>query len=166
MVLCILAPYLPTVHLNHRYSEAWSSMVACGGADLNPYYPFAEDAFHSFAQNAFNDAHHPECHPVFAGAMSIYLKHRQETRELSGIFFDYQDGQGSLQVRGPHPSCAAAHSKLVDWNRAAGKNCLLSSCGRVRFTRLRADCRARMLDGVWRSPTFLPAVSSGAVIIR
>jgi coproporphyrinogen III oxidase len=37
----------------------------------------------------------------------FYLKHRNETRGVGGLFFDYQDGTGSL-YKGPHKDKAAA----------------------------------------------------------
>ena len=110
MVLHPRNPYIPTVHLNYRYFEAGPVWWFGGGADLTPYYPFAEDAahFHSVHKQAC-DAHHPEYYSVFKRWCDeyFYLKHRQETRGVGGIFFDYQDGQGSL-YRGPHPEGAAA----------------------------------------------------------
>lgn len=116
MVLHPRNPYVPTVHLNYRYFEAGPVWWFGGGADLTPYYPFAEDAacFHSSHKQAC-DAHHPEYYPVFKRWCDeyFYLKHRQETRGVGGIFFDYQDGQGSL-YRGPHPEGpAAAYSNQI-----------------------------------------------------
>ncbi|MGI8502114.1 MAG: coproporphyrinogen III oxidase, partial [Hassallia sp.] len=46
MVLHPRNPYVPTVHLNYRYFEAGPVWWFGGGADLTPYYPFAEDAAH------------------------------------------------------------------------------------------------------------------------
>lgn len=46
MVLHPKNPYIPTVHLNYRYFEAGPVWWFGGGADLTPYYPFAEDAKH------------------------------------------------------------------------------------------------------------------------
>jgi coproporphyrinogen III oxidase len=110
MVLHPRNPYLPTVHLNYRYFEAGSVWWFGGGADLTPYYPFAEDAahFHSTLKQAC-DAHHPSYYPVFKRWCDeyFYLKHRQETRGIGGIFFDYQNGQGHL-YRGPNPEGTAA----------------------------------------------------------
>ena len=110
MVLHPRNPYIPTVHLNYRYFEAGPVWWFGGGADLTPYYPFAEDAahFHSVHKQAC-DTHHPEYYSVFKRWCDeyFYLKHRQETRGVGGIFFDYQDGQSSL-YRGPHPEGAAA----------------------------------------------------------
>ena len=104
------SPYIPTVHLNYRYFEAGPVWWFGGGADLTPYYPFAEDAahFHCSLKQAC-DAHHPEYYPVFKRWCDeyFYLKHRQENRGVGGIFFDYQDGQSQL-YRGPHPDGAAA----------------------------------------------------------
>jgi coproporphyrinogen III oxidase len=110
MVLHPRNPYIPTVHLNYRYFEAGPVWWFGGGADLTPYYPFAEDAAHfhrTFKQAC--DAHHPEYYPVFKRWCDeyFYLKHRQETRGVGGLFFDYQDGTGAL-YRGPHPDKAAA----------------------------------------------------------
>lgn len=103
-------PYAPTVHLNYRYFEAGPVWWFGGGADLTPYYPFAEDAthFHRTLQQAC-DQHHSEYYPVFKRWCDeyFYLKHRQETRGIGGIFFDYQDGRDGL-YRGPHADKAAA----------------------------------------------------------
>ncbi|MFB2923065.1 oxygen-dependent coproporphyrinogen oxidase [Aerosakkonema funiforme] len=103
MVLHPRNPYVPTVHLNYRYFEAGPVWWFGGGADLTPYYPFAEDAahFHKTFKQAC-DAHYSEYYPTFKRWCDeyFYLKHRQETRGIGGIFFDYQDGQGQL-YRGP-----------------------------------------------------------------
>ena len=110
MVLHPRSPYIPTVHLNYRYFEAGPVWWFGGGADLTPYYPFAEDAahFHRTLKQAC-DKHHPQYYPVFKRWCDeyFYLKHRQETRGVGGLFFDYQDGQGEL-YRGFNPKGAAA----------------------------------------------------------
>lgn len=103
-------PYVPTVHLNYRYFEAGPVWWFGGGADLTPYYPFAEDAahFHRTLKEAC-DKHHPDYYPVFKRWCDeyFYLKHRGETRGVGGLFLDYQDGQGAL-YRGPDPNGPAA----------------------------------------------------------
>lgn len=103
-------PYVPTVHLNYRYFEAGPVWWFGGGADLTPYYPFAEDAkhFHQTLKQAC-DQHHPEYYPVFKRWCDeyFYLKHRNETRGIGGLFLDYQDGQGAL-YRGPDANGEAA----------------------------------------------------------
>jgi coproporphyrinogen III oxidase len=110
MVLHPRNPYIPTVHLNYRYFEAGPVWWFGGGADLTPYYPFAEDAAHFHRTlKAACDAHHGEYYPVFKRWCDeyFYLKHRQEARGIGGIFFDYQDGVGAL-YRGPHQDSEAA----------------------------------------------------------
>lgn len=135
MVLHPRSPYIPTVHLNYRYFEAGPVWWFGGGADLTPYYPFAEDAahFHKTLKTAC-DRHHNEYYPVFKQWCDeyFYLKHRQEMRGVGGIFFDYQDGQGQL-YRGPNPDGPAAkYSQNLgdieprDWESLFG---LAQSCG-------------------------------------
>ncbi len=110
MVLHPRNPYVPTVHLNYRYFAAGPVWWFGGGADLTPYYPFQEDAqhFHRVLKQAC-DRQNPNYYPVFKRWCDeyFYLKHRQETRGVGGIFFDYQDGQGSL-YRGDQPQGPAA----------------------------------------------------------
>ncbi len=103
MVLHPRNPYIPTVHLNYRYFEAGPVWWFGGGLDLTPYYPFAEDVTHLHRTlKQACDANHPHYYPTFKLWCDeyFYLKHRQETRGVGGIFFDYQDGQGEL-YRGP-----------------------------------------------------------------
>jgi coproporphyrinogen III oxidase len=128
MVLHPRNPYVPTVHLNYRYFEAGPVWWFGGGIDLTPYYPFAEDAaqFHRTIKQAC-DRHHPEYYPTFKRWCDeyFYLKHRQETRGVGGIFFDYQDGRGQLyhgsMLKAQPLSTATA---LAMWAHAAGKNYL------------------------------------------
>jgi len=137
MVLHPRSPYIPTVHLNYRYFEAGPVWWFGGGADLTPYYPFAEDAahFHNTFKQAC-DRHHGEYYPVFKRWCDeyFYLKHRQEMRGVGGIFFDYQDGQGHL-YRGPDANGPAAeYSNHIGmpaqrtWEDLFG---FVQSCGRA-----------------------------------
>lgn len=90
-------PYAPTSHANVRFFIAdaddgrdpvwWFG----GGFDLTPYYPFIEDIhhWHRVAQDACSpfgdevyDRYKKWCDDYF------YLKHRQETRGVGGLFFD------------------------------------------------------------------------------
>lgn len=116
MVLHPRSPYIPTVHLNYRYFEAGPVWWFGGGIDLTPYYPFEEDVaqFHRTLKEAC-DRNHPEYYNTFKRWCDeyFYLKHRQETRGVGGVFFDYQDGTGEL-YRGPNPDGPAAqHSKQL-----------------------------------------------------
>ena len=89
-------PHVPTTHMNVRYFEAnrpdaepvwWFG----GGFDLTPFYPVDDDVrhWHRTAHDAcapFGDAVYPRykrwCDEYF------FLKHRNETRGVGGIFFD------------------------------------------------------------------------------
>lgn len=91
-------PYIPTTHMNVRMFVAHATNDAQepvfwfgGGLDLTPYYIFEDDArhFHQMCADAlapFGDDKYPRykqwCDEYF------YLKHRQETRGIGGIFFD------------------------------------------------------------------------------
>ncbi len=99
MVLHPHNPYIPTVHLNYRYFEAGPVWWFGGGADLTPFYPYLEDAkhFHRIHKQACDNIN-PQFHKVLKPWCDEYffLKHRQETRGIGGIFYDYQDGSGSI----------------------------------------------------------------------
>ena len=91
-------PYIPTVHMNVRMFVAHAPDAGHddvfwfgGGLDLTPYYPFTEDArhFHQVCHDAvkpFGDDKYPAykkwCDEYF------FLKHRNETRGIGGLFFD------------------------------------------------------------------------------
>lgn len=89
-------PYVPTSHANVRLFVAYPDggepvWWFGGGYDLTPYYPFEEDciSWHSAARDAcapFGEDVYPRykqwCDEYF------YLKHRQETRGVGGLFFD------------------------------------------------------------------------------
>ena len=88
-------PYVPTTHANYRFFTASNEDVSVwwfgGGFDLTPYYPFEEDVihWHRIARDAcspFGDDLYPRykkwCDEYF------FLKHRNETRGVGGLFFD------------------------------------------------------------------------------
>jgi coproporphyrinogen III oxidase len=116
MVLHPRNPYIPTIHLNYRYFEAGPVWWFGGGIDLTPYYPFLEDVvhFHTTLKEAC-DRNHPEYYPTFKLWCDeyFYLKHRQETRGVGGIFFDYQDGLGALYQGPDSNGPASQHSAQV-----------------------------------------------------
>jgi coproporphyrinogen III oxidase len=96
LVIHPLNPYIPTSHANVRFLIAekpgekdvwWFG----GGFDLTPYYPFSEDVMHwhrtaKAACEPFGETVYPAykkwCDEYF------YLKHRDETRGIGGLFFD------------------------------------------------------------------------------
>ncbi len=89
-------PYIPTTHANVRFFIAekagqppvwWFG----GGFDLTPYYPFADDVLHwhqvaraacmPFGPSVYAE-HKAWCDRYF------FLRHRDETRGVGGLFFD------------------------------------------------------------------------------
>ena len=100
LVLHPVNPFVPTVHANFRYLERGSGKWFGGGTDLTPYYPKIEDVihFHRTLKTAC-DAFDPEFYPKFKRWCDDYffIKHRNETRGVGGIFFDYLTGQGTDQ---------------------------------------------------------------------
>jgi len=95
-------PFVPTTHANVRFFIAekpgedpvwWFG----GGFDLTPFYPFHEDVVHwhtvanklcqPFGSNVYPD-YKKWCDDYF------YLKHRDETRGVGGLFFDDLNEQG------------------------------------------------------------------------
>jgi len=98
MVLHPRNPYVPTVHMNVRLFVAHATAQKQadifwfgGGMDLTPYYPFAEDAahFHRTCRDALAP-HGTDYYPRYKRWCDEYffLKHRNETRGIGGIFFD------------------------------------------------------------------------------
>lgn len=89
-------PYVPTSHANVRFFIAeehgrepvwWFG----GGFDLTPFYPYEDDAIH------WHRTARAACEPFGADYYArfkkwcdeyFYLKHRDETRGIGGLFFD------------------------------------------------------------------------------
>ena len=89
-------PYVPTTHANFRFFTTdggdgdpvwWFG----GGFDLTPYYPFRDDVIHWHRKakevcEPFGD----DLYPRFKAWCDEYffLRHRDETRGVGGLFFD------------------------------------------------------------------------------
>ncbi|MFE8602882.1 oxygen-dependent coproporphyrinogen oxidase [Archangium violaceum] len=88
-------PHVPTVHANYRFIHQGGKAWFGGGADLTPYYLHDEDAvhFHRVHQEAC-DRHDPAYYPRFKDACDkyFYLRHREESRGVGGIFFENLGG--------------------------------------------------------------------------
>lgn len=89
-------PKVPIIHMNVRYFEMDNGTWWFGGGiDLTPHYVHAGDAkyFHQQLKSVC-DKHHPSYYPDFKKWADDYffLKHRNETRGVGGIFFDYLKG--------------------------------------------------------------------------
>jgi len=96
LVIHPLNPYVPTSHANVRFFIAEKEGAVPvwwfgGGFDLTPYYPFREDVvqWHRMSKAA--------CEPFGEDVYTRYkkwcdeyffLKHRNETRGVGGLFFD------------------------------------------------------------------------------
>jgi len=87
------SPMVPIIHMNVRYFELSNGIHWFGGGiDLTPHYVVEEDArwFHQQLKSVC-DQHNSQYytqHKAWADDY-FYLKHRDETRGVGGIFFDY-----------------------------------------------------------------------------
>lgn len=89
-------PYVPTSHANVRFLVASRGDEPAawwfgGGFDLTPFYPFEEDVLH------WHRTARAACEPFGADVYArckdwcdryFFLKHRNETRGVGGLFFD------------------------------------------------------------------------------
>ncbi len=95
-----LNPYVPTTHCNIRFFLTQTDPPVWwfgGGYDLTPYYPFFEDAI------TWHRAAYAACQPFGTEVYPRYkkwcddyffLKHRNETRGIGGLFFDELNAWG------------------------------------------------------------------------
>jgi len=96
LVIHPLNPHVPTSHANVRFFLAEKEGAEPvwwfgGGMDLTPYYPYEEDVV------AWHEVSRAACAPFGADAYPrfkkwcdeyFFLKHRNETRGVGGLFFD------------------------------------------------------------------------------
>lgn len=90
-------PHVPIIHMNVRYFELEDGTNWFGGGiDLTPHYIVAEDAafFHQQLKNTCDESD-IAFHPKFKKWADdyFYIKHRNETRGIGGIFFDRLTGK-------------------------------------------------------------------------
>jgi coproporphyrinogen III oxidase len=99
------SPFIPTTHANYRYFELKTADKTVwwfgGGADLTPYYLDTDDATHfHLTHKTACDKHDKTYYPKFKKKCDTYftITHRNETRGIGGIFFDYlnHDSQETL----------------------------------------------------------------------
>lgn len=92
LVLHAHSPMIPTVHANFRYFELSNGKSWFGGGmDLTPSYLVDSDAQHfHHTIKATCDAHDTSYYPRFKKWCDeyFYIKHRQETRGIGGVFYD------------------------------------------------------------------------------
>lgn len=108
-------PFAPTTHLNYRYfettdpvTEEVTSWWFGGGADLTPTYLNEDDAvnFHLRHKEAL-DKHDTLLYPKWKKWCDEYffIKHRNETRGIGGIFFDDFDEKDPNEILQIVESC-------------------------------------------------------------
>jgi coproporphyrinogen III oxidase len=127
LVLHPFSPMVPTAHANFRYLERGSGGWFGGGADLTPYYPYADDAIHFHrtlrrACDSFDESFYPKfkkwCDEYF------FVKHRGESRGVGGIFFDYLTGEREgplLDADDKRPPDARGLEYIFEFVQAAGR---------------------------------------------
>lgn len=108
------SPMAPIIHMNVRYFETGAGRWWFGGGiDLTPHYVVEDDArfFHQQLREVC-DHFHPTFYPDFKAKADDYffIRHRNETRGVGGIFFDYLDEKTGL-----------SHQRLFDYAVAVGE---------------------------------------------
>ncbi len=92
-------PMVPIIHMNVRYFELPSPITGedaavrwfGGGIDLTPHYIFEDDAryFHQNLKEVCDKFNHDFYHRFKLWADDyFFIKHRNETRGIGGIFYD------------------------------------------------------------------------------
>jgi coproporphyrinogen III oxidase len=96
-------PMVPIIHMNVRYFEMTNGTWWFGGGiDLTPHYIVEEDAqyFHRELKKVC-DQYHPSYYQEFKAWADDYffIKHRNETRGIGGIFFDHLNGEAGTSKK-------------------------------------------------------------------
>ncbi|MFZ4634637.1 MAG: oxygen-dependent coproporphyrinogen oxidase [Saprospiraceae bacterium] len=113
IVLHPTSPMAPIIHMNVRFFETESGRWWFGGGiDLTPHYVVPEDArwFHQQLKTVC-DAFDLSFYPTFKAQADDYflIRHREETRGVGGIFYDYLNDSNGL-----------ARERLFDFSLAVG----------------------------------------------
>lgn len=122
-----VSPMVPIIHMNVRYFEMSNGISWFGGGiDLTPHYVVDEDArwFHQQLKNAC-DKHDADAYKKYKEWADnyFYIPHRQETRGVGGIFFDYLKPQDATEkektfefVKSVGESFAPIYTHLMEKN--------------------------------------------------
>lgn len=128
-------PMVPIIHMNIRYFEMPSSFKPGqqpvrwfgGGIDLTPHYVFEEDAkyFHNHLKSVCDSYYHDFYHRFKLWADDyFFIKHRNETRGIGGIFYDRLTANEELSLeqifefsKAIGRSFAPVYTELVNRNR-------------------------------------------------
>lgn len=105
IVIHPINPNVPIIHMNTRYFEMTSGHKWFGGGiDLTPHYVNEEDArFFHYKLKETCDKYHPDFYKDYKQWADDYffIKHRNETRGIGGIFFDKLNESNNLSF----PQC-------------------------------------------------------------
>lgn len=108
------SPMAPIIHMNVRYFETGTGRWWFGGGiDLTPHYVAPDDARYFHEQlRAVCGRFSPDFYRDFKTHADDYffLRHRNETRGIGGIFFDYLDEK-----------CGLSQEKLFEYAVAVGE---------------------------------------------
>ncbi|MDW3191708.1 MAG: oxygen-dependent coproporphyrinogen oxidase [Cytophagales bacterium] len=128
IVMHPVSPMAPIIHMNVRYFEMSNGTHWFGGGiDLTPHYVVEEDAkmFHGALKNTcdqFDTAYYPKF-KKWADDY-FYIKHRQETRGVGGIFFDRLAGKSEADkssywefVKAVGQTFAPVYTQLIAKNK-------------------------------------------------
>jgi len=127
-------PMVPIIHMNIRYFEMPSSFNSDhpvrwfgGGIDLTPHYVIEDDAryFHSHLKSVCDSYYHDFYHRFKLWADDyFFIKHRNETRGVGGIFYDRLTANEELSweqifefSKAVGRSFAPVYTELVNRNR-------------------------------------------------
>ncbi|TSD66669.1 oxygen-dependent coproporphyrinogen oxidase [Inquilinus sp. KBS0705] len=128
-------PLVPIIHMNIRYFEMPSSFGQDrppvrwfgGGIDLTPHYVIDEDArfFHQQLKDVCDRFNHDFYHRFKTWADDyFYIKHRNETRGIGGIFYDRLANSDDMRLedifefsKAVGRSFAPTYIELVNRNR-------------------------------------------------
>lgn len=108
-------PWVPIIHMNIRYFELNDQIKWFGGGiDLTPHYVIEDDAkyFHQSLKTVC-DLHHPDFYAKFKPWADnyFYIKHREETRGIGGIFYDKVTPENT----------GVSYDKLFDFSCSLGR---------------------------------------------
>jgi coproporphyrinogen III oxidase len=125
-------PFVPIIHMNVRYFEAGNMWWFGGGIDLTPHYIDEGDArfFHKQLKDVC-ELHSPAYYSEYKKWADEYffIKHRNETRGIGGIFFDRLSGNTNFTieqrfdfVKSVGSSFLAIYLPLIEKNRTKSYN--------------------------------------------
>jgi len=129
LVIHPFSPRVPIIHMNVRYFRIHEEIQWFGGGiDLTPIYVVEEDArnFHGQLKQVC-DRHHPDYYPRFKKWADdyFYIRHRDETRGVGGIFFDKLEASPQISLderfaflKDVGELFVPAYSRIVNKNRA------------------------------------------------